>query len=140
MIFAYSDGKEVNISTNDSVYLSYDFETSAMHELEYRPIHIQKDYLISRDENGDIIVKSAGEDEMIITNETVVGSEWCDGYRVIDGYLFNESDGFAYELDSGEIVKINAPGTIIAKYKGAYICRSGSSDYVKLTKSELFAD
>lgn len=139
LILRYSNGTEVKRSISDFKYLCYDLSTFDICELEDKVIRAQKDYLITENENGKIIVKPAGEDEIVITNEAVINAGWKDSYRIFDNYLFSESDGFAYDLSSNEIMKINTPGIIVTKYKEKYIVRnSATNTFVNMSKDEIF--
>jgi len=133
------DGTEVKNSTSTFKYLSYDLTTFDIHELKDKVIRAQKDYLIMENENCEIIVKPANGTETVITNETVINASWKDGYRIFNDYLFSEADGFAYNLSSNEIMKINTPGIIVAYFNGKYIVRNSTTNtFVNMSKNEIF--
>lgn len=139
LILRCNDGTEVKRSTSDFKYLSYDLTTFDICELNEKIIRAQKDYLITENDNGEIIVKPANGTEIVITNETVVNANWKDGYRIFDDYLFSEADGFAYNLASNEIMKVNTPGMIVAKHKEKYIVRNSDINILsKMSRDEIF--
>lgn len=136
-----TDGIENQLDLNPPRrYMFYDFDSGEYTECG-KKIHLaQKDWLISSEDDGTIIVDRAYSDEKYsITDERFTQAFW-KGYRIFDGMLMCTGDGYAYELKTGK-VRTTQICSLHAYYKGKYIVSfMNSNEYIELTKKELFLD
>lgn len=136
---SWYDAEEDVVVLPPDKYLFYDFSTGKFTECDNNIYRAQKDWLISKEDDGTIVVNRAySGEEYRITDERFTQAFW-GGYCVFDGMLF-VSDGYAYELETGK-VHTTQVCNIWAYYKGKYIVNlMNSAEYVSLTKKELLLD
>ena len=118
----------------------YDFDSGEFTECGKKVHSAQKDWLITIEDDGTIVVNRAYSDEEYrITDERFTQAFW-GGYCIFDGMLLCTTDGLAYELKTGK-VRTTQACNIRAYYNGKYIVNfTDSAEYVAVTKKELFLD
>ena len=141
LILDYAHGSDDPNVYNPSEYGSYGFDGS-FEVIERKVCSVQKDYMIFVEDDDSLYVKPAYEDkEYHITDERITKAFW-KGFKVFNGYLWVEGDGYAYNLKTGKVRETTQDAVIRAYYNGRYIMWlvGNGFEYVSRTEKEIFVD